>query len=157
MRARTRLISTMAALFLISLGALTAGAGDAAPTIKAKVSDFDPGAVIHVCWRHVPPGNPFPAKGPFDCSASIKAVDASFPGGGVNGDQIMSVVEKTVSLDRVVEVRIRGLEAGKPADDPAAGMMSVSRGASEFYNSYVARDDRDRLALFLDIEIKPEK
>ena len=39
--------------------------------IVTKVGDFQAGASIHVCWRLVEPGNPFLAKGDFDCGSTV--------------------------------------------------------------------------------------
>ena len=151
---RTAPVLIVAAFLWLNLATISAWAGEASPLVTAKAADFDPGAKIHVCWRTALPGNPFLVTGPFNCSAFIQAVDAPFPGGGVNGDQIMSVVEKNFSPDQITEIRIRSLEAGQPADNPSAGLMSVSRGTDEFYNNYVGRIEGDRLAVFLDIEVK---
>ena len=124
--------------------------------IQATVGDFEPGLVIHVCWRLVKQGNPFLAKGPFHCENTVEAVDATFPGGGLNGDQLMSVVEKAVGAKKVVEVRARELTAGQDVADPGANMITVDAGANEFFNNYVGRDSQGRLAVFLDIEVQSE-
>ena len=116
--------------------------------------DFEPGAAIHVCWRMAEPGNPFAAKGPFNCETTIKAVDAPFSGGGVTGEQLMTVVEKVVEPGKIKEVRVRSLEVGKDAGNPSAGMITVDKDASEFYNNYVGRDKSGRLSIFLDVEAK---
>lgn len=121
--------------------------------IKQRVGDFEPGTVITVCWRKVPPGNPFTASGPFNCQSTIKALKAPFPGGAVNGDQLMAVVRQALGNVKIKEVRVRALQAGKDAADPGANMMSVSPGKSEFYNNYVGREASGRLVLFLDIEM----
>ena len=124
--------------------------------IQAKMEDFDPEASIHVCWRLVRPGNPFLVEGPFDCGATVSAVKAPFPGGGLNGDQLMAVARKAAGDQRVNEVRVRSLTAGKDAADPGANLMTVDAGPDEFYNNYVGRDGRGRLVIFLDIELAAE-
>ena len=124
--------------------------------IQATVGDLEPGVVIHVCWRLIKQGNPFLAEGPFDCGNTVEALDAPFPGGGLNGDQLMSVVEKAVGTKKIVEVRARGLTAGQDAADPGANMITVDAGANEFFNNYIGRDSQGRFAVFLDIEVQGE-
>jgi hypothetical protein len=149
-------IILFAALVFFVSGPSVGPAAAEEPVIESAGMDFEPGAVIHVCWRMAEPGNPFLAKGPFNCETTVKAVDAPFPGGGITGDQLMAVAEKAVVAGKIKEVRARGLEAGKAADDPGASMMTVDKGSSEFYNSYVGRDKDGRLVIFLDIEEKAD-
>ena len=148
MRNRKTVFIVLATLLVLISGPGTGRAAAEEPVIEAVGMDFEPGVVIHVCWRMVEPENPFLAKGPFNCEATVKAVDAPFPGGGITGDQLMGVAEKAVGAGKIKEVRARSLEAGKAAGDPGAGMMTVDRGASEFYNSYVGRDKDGRLVIF---------
>jgi hypothetical protein len=143
-------------LLIVGLLPPVSAGGETMHLIRERVNDFDPGVRINVCWRRTPPGNPFLAAGPFNCDPVITAVDPPFPGGGVTGEQLMSVVDRVVVEGSVVEVRIRALEAGKDAGDPAAGMMTVNREANEFYNNYVGRDAEGRLVLFLDIEVNTD-
>lgn len=123
--------------------------------IKQKVGDFPAGAAIAVCWRTVTAGNPFLAGGPFNCATTIKAVKAPFPGGAINGDQLMAVVHQGLGAAKIKEVRVRALQPGKDAADPGANLMTVSPGAGEFYNNYVGRQADGRLAVFLDLEPAP--
>jgi hypothetical protein len=143
-------------LVIVCLLPAVSEGGETSYLIKEKVGDFEPEVKIYVCWRKAKAGNPFLVEGPFNCETAITTVDAPFPGGGVTGEQLMSVVDKVVVKDSIIEVRIRALEAGKSADDPGAGMMTVDRDANEFYNNYVGRDARGRLVLFLDIETKAD-
>ena len=83
----------------------------------------------------------------------IKAVKAPFPGGAINGDQLMAVVNRAVGAAKISEVRVRALAVGKDAADPGANLMSVSQGSDEFYNNYAGREDSGRLVIFLDIEV----
>ena len=156
MRNRKSVILALALLFVLVSGPGVGRVAAEESVIETAGVDFEPGAVIHVCWRMAEPENPFAAKGPFNCETTIKALDAPFPGGGVTGEQLMTVVEKVVEPGKIKEVRVRGLEAGKEAGNPSASMITVDKDASEFYNNYAGRDKAGRLAIFLDIEEKAE-
>lgn len=121
--------------------------------INAVVGNFDPGEVIHVCGILVDSGNPFNVTGPFVCDVTVKSVNAPFPGGGINGDQLMAVVHKSAGNKKIDKTRARALTVGMDAADPGTNMMTVDTGAGEFYNNYVVQDQQGRLVIFLDIEV----
>ena len=120
--------------------------------VQSKTEDFEPGTTVHVCWRMVEPGNPFLVSGEFDCKSKIEAVKAPWGGGGINGDQLIGIVDRVKGDIKIKEVRIRSLSEGLKATDQSVNMMTVDKGDDEFYNSYVVKDNRGRFAVFLDIE-----
>ena len=142
-------------LCLVLATAASAQDADQPPhMIAQRAPDIQPGASIAVCWRVVPPGNPFKAAGPFNCGSAIRAVKAPFPGGAVNGDQLMAVIGQALGAAKIKEVRVRALQAGRDAADPGANLMTVSKGANEFYNNYLGREESGRLVIFLDVEVE---
>lgn len=135
-------------------GVATAPSGGATGmNVVEKPSELPVGGAVHVCWRAVPPGNPFLAKGPFDCGTTVTLVAAPWGSGDVSGTQLLDALAGKPK-GKVGEVRIRAEAPGSAPGDPSASMMTAERGDSEFYGKYVVKTDDGAFRVFLDVEVE---
>lgn len=106
------------------------------------------GITLHLRLRHDP--NPFNPGEPFTGQHKFEADEY----GRVSGKQLLQTAGAVLSKDMEVEVfRLLSPEVGV---DPAIaiGAITVGDSASEFYNAYVATDDKGAFHLFVEAQVR---
>jgi hypothetical protein len=109
-------------------------------------------APVLVCIRKVTGDNPFAAKGPFDCRASVKSFRAPFGEGSINGKQLVGAVRKYLGDTAFSEVRVHTVEDGHEPGRMMR-MTGVNDDENEFFGDRVVTIPGGGFRIYLDVSV----
>ena len=122
--------------------------------IAGPQPEFAVGDTITLHWRYVEQGDTVRAKGTFDNSGVLQAIEEA-SGGGVTGRQIVALVSKQPVEGKITLIWARSVEKGAdPTSWQSGSKAAVKDSKFEYYNDYVSADSSGNLLMFLDVEVK---